>query len=116
MRTPALKAPDGRLSRSCHGQAPWPGAARRRAGRSGWWCRRPAPGSRGSLVLLVPVVAGAAGEAGGKGLGAGAGLVAFGDAEVVVELPDLGEAGASPGGVPGLGPGVGQQTTSCRSP
>jgi hypothetical protein len=67
-------------------------------------------------VLLVPVVAGAAGEAGGKGLGAGAGLVAFGDAEVVVELSDLGEAGASPGGVPGLGPGVGQQTTSCRSP
>lgn len=64
-------------------------------------------------MLLVPVVAG---EAGGKGLGAGAGLVAFGDAEVVVELPDLGEAGASPGGVPGLGPGVGQQTTSCCSP
>jgi len=49
-------------------------------------------------VLLVPVVAGAAREAGGKGLGAGAGLVAFGDAEVVVELSDLGEAGASPGG------------------
>ena len=52
MRTPALKAPDGRPSRSCRGQAAWPGTARRR--RAGRWCRRSAPVSRGSRVLLIP--------------------------------------------------------------
>src|ERR1039457_2017185 len=99
MRTPALKAPDGRPSRSCRGQAAWPG--QRGGGEQvSVVGQRPCPGAAGCYSYRV--VAGAAGEAGGEGLGAGAGLVAFGYAELVVELADLGEAGASLDGVPGL--------------
>ncbi len=58
--------------------------------------QRLGPGAAGCYSYRV--VAGAAGEAGGEGLGA-RGPGGLRDAELVVELADLGEAGASLGGV-----------------